>query len=184
MKPAIPFRSSVLVAGLASALLGLAASAAQAQAGAELPGGPRHAAMHRMAPGDGAGHHRPPGAMRHERALDLVGATAEQKAKVREILRAAHADDAREHQAQRDLQQRMAQLLAAPQIDPAAAESLRQQMAAGHDARSKRMLQARLDAAAVLTPDQRQKLAEQMRQHHEMMQRHQRERRQLDTPRS
>jgi Spy/CpxP family protein refolding chaperone len=45
-------------------------------------------------------------------------------------------------------------------------------------------MQAMLDASAVLTPDQRGKLAERMKQRREMMERHQRERRTLDGPKS
>jgi protein CpxP len=55
-------------------------------------------------------------------------------------------------------------------------------MLAQHDAASKRMLQAMLDVSRVLTPEQRAKLAERMQQRREMMQRHDKERRQLDTP--
>ena len=52
----------------------------------------------------------------------------------------------------------MAQALAAPTVDPSAAEAARQKMLAQTDAASQRKLQARLMIAAVLTPEQRQQL--------------------------
>jgi len=122
-----------------------------------------------------------------DQIIDMVQTKArlsdEQKARIREIHRGARAELARVHEAQRALQRQMAALMAAPQIDTTAAEALRQQLSAGRDAASKRLLQARLDAAAVLTPEQRQKLAEHMAQRREMRERHWRERQQLDTPR-
>ena len=48
-------------------------------------------------------------------------------------------------------------------------ESLRQQMLALHDQASKRRMQAMVDASQVLTPEQRVKLAERMKQRGEMM---------------
>lgn len=152
---------------LVAALAGGLASAAWAQAPAPRDGermGPRHAAMH--------GHGGPAermgpmmGGQFSGRALDAVGASAEQKAKLREIMQAARKDLDGQREAQRNLHGEMAKLLAAPQIDAAAAEALRQKIHAGHEAASKRMLQARLDAAAVLSAEQRQKLAELAAQH-------------------
>jgi Spy/CpxP family protein refolding chaperone len=55
---------------------------------------------------------------------------------------------------------------------------------AAHDAASKRMTLAMIDISRVLTPEQRKQIAEQMTQRREMMQRHQRERRGLDAPKS
>ena len=63
---------------------------------------------------------------------------------------------------------------AAPNVDAAAAESLRQQMLQQHDQASRRMLQAMLDVSKVLTPEQRVKLGERMKQRADTM----RERRQ------
>jgi len=119
-----------------------------------------------------------------ERMFDRVGATAEQKAKLREILKSAHADLRAQHDEGRKLHEALADVLAAPKQDAAAAESLRQKIQAQHDVASKRMLQARLEASAVLTPEQRQKLAERHKQQREMMERHHREREAMDGPRS
>jgi hypothetical protein len=49
---------------------------------------------------------------------------------------------------------------------------------------SKRRLQAMVDAAKVLTPEQRKQLAERMSQRGDMMERHHRERRALEAPKS
>ncbi len=117
--------------------------------------------------------------MLSDRALDSVGASAEQKAKVHEIFARAHDAGRQQHQGERALHEQMHGLMSAPQVDAAAAESLRQRLQAGRDAASKRHLQAMLDASAVLTPEQRQKLAQKGQARREMMERHQHERRSL-----
>ena len=131
-----------------------------------------------------AAHHPHGGMMMSERMLDSVGASAEQKTKVREILKAAQDEQRQQREAGLALRQQMMALMAAPQIDAAAAEALRQQQQARHDAASKRMLQAMLDVQAVLTPEQRAKMVETMKARQEMMGRHQRERPSTQVPRS
>ena len=116
---------------------------------------------------------------RMERMLDAVGASAEQRAKVRDIMKAARNDLHKQREAGRALHQQMAQLMAAPRVDTAAVEATRQRLLAQHDAASKRMTQAMLDAGAVLSPEQRAKIAARR----DMMERHRRERESLDGPR-
>ena len=116
---------------------------------------------------------------RMERMLDAVGASAEQRAKVRDIMKAARDDLHKQREAGRALHQQMAQLMAAPRVDTAAVEATRQRLLAQHDAASKRMTQAMLDAGAVLSPEQRAKIAARR----DMMERHRRERESLDGPR-
>ena len=111
-----------------------------------------------------------------DRMLDAVGASAEQKTRVGEIMGSARDDIRKAREGDRGLHQQMMALMAAPTIDAAAAEAVRQKLLASHDATSKRRLQAMLDAAAVLTPEQRQKLVERMKARRELMERHQRER--------
>lgn len=166
------YRLTLLLA-LVSAAAATTLVQAQPMMGPGGPGGMRGAAMHGH-PGMG------PGLMLDGRLLDAVGATADQKTQVHDLFKAARDDLRKLHDGQRDQQQQLMQLMTAPKIDAAAAEALRQKLQAGHDSASKRMLQASLDAAAVLTPEQRQKLAERMKVRRDMMERHQRERRAID----
>jgi periplasmic protein CpxP/Spy len=163
----------------AIALAGMAFTVAQAQTPPHPPAA-AGAGMHGWAGGPGMGFGD--GAQMHERMLDQAGASAEQKAKVREIFGAAHKDLRAQFEAGRTLHAQMAQLLTAPTLDAAAVEALRQKMLAQHDAASKRVVQAMLDASAVLTPEQRQKIAQRMQQRREMFERHRRERQALDAP--
>ena len=119
---------------------------------------------------------------RFDRALADVGANDAQRAQVKQIMQAAMADLRQQHEATRALRQQSMQLFSQPTVDANAAEALRQQMLAQHDAASKRMLQAMLEMSRVLTPEQRARLAERMQQRREMMQRHDSERRQPHAP--
>lgn len=168
-QPTTVFKLGSATLLLAAAALWAGQAQAQAQPATSAPPAPgaQHAAHHRMAPGMGM-----PGGMIPERLLDEVGASAEQKSKLREIFKSARDDLRPQREGGQALHQQMLALLAAPKVDAAAAESLRQQQLARHDASSKRMLQAMLDAQAVLTPEQRQKLAERMAARHDRMERH------------
>lgn len=171
---------ATLAVALAAAALVSAAPPVQAQAaGAEHAAehATRHASHHRMGPGMAGDP------MMSGRLLDAVGASAEQKSRVQEILKTAHDDIRQQHAGDRELQQQLLALLAAPQVDAAAAEGVRQKLQARHDAASKRRLQAMLDAGAVLTPEQRLKVAERLTSRHNMMERHHRERQAVE-PRS
>jgi len=185
----------------ASALLiavaGLAASHAQAQTQAQpqaqtqpqgqpaMRQGPQHTMHHGMGPGMAMG-----ASMISDRMLDAAGVSADQKAKLRAIFKSAGDDLRGQRDAGRDMQSQMLALMTAPTVDAAAAEALRQKQMAGQESASKRMLQAMLDAQAVLTPEQRGKLAERIderRQHmdqrRERMQQHH-DRRPADAPKS
>jgi Spy/CpxP family protein refolding chaperone len=102
--------------------------------------------------------------------LDGLKATDAQRTQIRQIAQAAASDLKAQREAGRTLRQKGLQLLVAPTVDAAAAEALRQQALAQHDQASKRMLQAMLDIAKVLTPEQRAKLGERLAQRSEMMQ--------------
>ena len=166
----------LMAATLLFALVGATSSVAQAQPAAG-DHGPRHAGMHRMAPGGMMGPMLP------ERMLDEIGASMDQKAKVRDIFKAAQADMAKQRDAGQELRRQMMQAMASPQVDNAAIEALRQKQLAQHDVASKRMVGAMLEAGAVLTPEQRQKLAQGMKTRQDMMKRHHRERQSIDAPR-
>ena len=101
--------------------------------------------------------------------LDGLNATDAQRGQIKQIAQAAAADMKTQHEAGRALREKGMQIFSAPTVDAAAAEQLRQQMLAQHDQMSRRSLQAMLDASRVLTPEQRAKLAERMKQRGDMM---------------
>ncbi|HEY0858439.1 MAG TPA: Spy/CpxP family protein refolding chaperone [Albitalea sp.] len=105
-----------------------------------------------------------------DRMLDGLNATEAQRAQIKQIAQQAATDLKGQRDTARALRQQSMQLFTAPNVDAAAAESLRQQMLTHHDASSRRMLQAMLDVSRVLTPEQRAKLGEQMAQRHQRMQ--------------
>jgi len=157
----------LLAGGLLVALAGTALLA-QAQPG-PMAGGHRHGGM--MA-GPMAG---PMGGMmggpRAERMLEAAGASTEQRAQIRQIMEAAHTDQQARQEAGRALHEQMRQAFVQPTVDANVVEALRQQQMALHDAGSKRMLQARLEASRVLTPEQRARLAEMAAQRRDRMER-------------
>lgn len=117
-----------------------------------------------------------------DRMLDGLNATEAQRTQIRQIYKAAADDMKAQREQRRALHERGLQIFSAPNIDAAAAESLRQQMLQLHDQASKRRMQAMLDASQVLTPEQRAKMADRMKQRGEMM-RERMERMERDRPR-
>ena len=107
---------------------------------------------------------------RIDRMLDGLNATDAQRTQIKQIATAAAKDLGDQRKTSRELREKAAAIFTAPTVDAAAAESLRQQMLAQHDAASRRMTQAMLDASAVLTPEQRAKLGERMQQRQQRMQ--------------
>lgn len=117
-----------------------------------------------------------------ERMLEGVNASAEQRSRIHEIMKAAATDLRAQREASRGQREQLMALFAQPTVDARAVEAVRQQMLQQHDQSSRRWMQAMLDASAVLTPEQRVQLAERMKQRRDMMQRHQQERRALEQP--
>lgn len=111
-----------------------------------------------------AGHGLLPAGHMLERLLDDVKATPEQREQIRKITQAAHDDLKAQHEAGKGLREQMLQALTGATPDAKAAESVRQQMLARHDAASKREVQALLDVMKALTPEQRKQVAERMKQ--------------------
>jgi len=95
-----------------------------------------------------------------------VDATPEQKTKIAAIMQAAANELSSLRGQGRELRRRSMELLSAPTIDRAQLEALRVQQLQLHETVSRRMLQAIADAAELLTPEQRAKLAERMLQRH------------------
>lgn len=118
-----------------------------------------------FATGDGPGHWRGKfmrGFMEYrvEQALTDAGASAEQKDKIKALLKTT-MDDVRPDRGERkEMRAEVIKLLEAPTIDRTAIEALRAKKMAEIDAKSKTVAKAVADAAEILTPDQRKKLVE------------------------
>jgi Spy/CpxP family protein refolding chaperone len=86
-----------------------------------------------------------------------IDATPEQQEKLRAIAKGAVKDLLPMRERAKAARARVAELLTQPKIDRAAIEAFRAEQLALADAASKRFAQAVVDAAEVLTPEQRQK---------------------------
>jgi len=117
-----------------------------------------------------------------ERMLDGINASADQRSRIHDIIKAAQADLRTQREASRGLREQAMTLFAAPTVDANAVEALRQRMQQQRDVASRRWTQAMLDVSAVLTPQQRKQLVDRMQQRRDMMQRHWQERRSLEQP--
>ncbi|MCB1995342.1 MAG: Spy/CpxP family protein refolding chaperone [Burkholderiaceae bacterium] len=114
-------------------------------------------------PGDGHMHGQGmAGPGLSQRMLEKVGASSEQRASIEQIMSSARSDLRAQHEQGRALQTQMRSLFAQADIDESAIEALRQQMLTQHDAASRRMTQAMVEASRVLTAEQRQQLATMM----------------------
>lgn len=126
------------------------------------------------------GHHRhmmgqpgmgllPLGGRHLDRLLNEVKATDAQRTQIKALAQSAEVDLKPLREKARGLHEQTLALFGQPQVDAAAAEKLRQQVHANHDAVSKRTLQVALDASKVLTPEQRIALVAKVQQRHEKM---------------
>ena len=98
-----------------------------------------------------------------DRMLDGLNASDAQRSQIKQIAATAAADLKGQGDARKALRQRAMQAFTAPNVDAAAVEQVRQQMLQQHDQGSRRMTQAMLDVARVLTPEQRARLGERLR---------------------
>jgi protein CpxP len=158
---------SVLKTGAIASVLALSGLAAQA-AMPDHPGGPHG--------GPRGGHGGPDMMMLSGHALDMVDATDAQRAQIKTIMQSAFADLKGQRDAGRKLHEQAAALFAATNIDAAAIEALRVQGQQLREQASKRMSQAMIEAARVLTPEQRTKLAEKMKARQARMAEHMKDR--------
>lgn len=106
---------------------------------------------------------------RIDHMLDGLNATDAQRTQVKQIASVAATDLRAQREAGKGLRERSLQIFIAPNVDAAAAESVRAQMQAQHDQASRRTLQAMLEVSQVLTPEQRAKIGERMKQRGTMM---------------
>lgn len=153
------FKNFARIATVAAALA-VTGVVAQAQ-----PGPGRHGGPGMMAPGGLFGGHM-------DHLLDAVNATDSQRSQIEAIFKAARQDLAGQRDAGMKLHQQMATLYTATNVDAAAIEAVRVQLSAQHETASKRMSQASIDAARVLTPEQRTKIAEIMKKRQARMAAH------------
>ena len=102
--------------------------------------------------------------------LDGLNATDAQRSTIKQIAQSAAADLKSQRETGRALRERSMQILTAPTVDANAAEAVRQQMMAQHDQASRRMTQALVDVSRVLTPEQRAKVAERVKERSVRMQ--------------
>ncbi|ODR91448.1 Spy/CpxP family protein refolding chaperone [Sinorhizobium alkalisoli] len=96
--------------------------------------------------------------------LDELDATPEQEDKLWDIIDKARAEIRPTIRDFRETREEVIDLLGASTLDRAAAEKLRSERVAAIDEASRKMTTALLDAAEVLTPEQRAKLAERLKE--------------------
>ena len=94
--------------------------------------------------------------------LDGLNASDAQRSQIKQIAAQAAADMKAQRAAGSELRQRGLQIFTAPTIDTRAAEQIREQMLQQHDQTSRRAMQAMIDAANVLTPEQRAQIGKRM----------------------
>jgi Spy/CpxP family protein refolding chaperone len=91
----------------------------------------------------------------------LPDATADQKARLKTVATAVHADIGAVHAQFPQAHQRAHALLLAPTVDRAGLEALRADHMRQLDIASRRIVQELADAAEILTPEQRARIAAQ-----------------------
>lgn len=173
-KPHVMASALLVISALSAFGMSTAAQAQEAAkpgASASAPAEPHH---HRFMRGPGHGGPGGPGLIPLggrglDRLLNEAKATDAQRTQIKALAKSAEADLRSLHEAGRGQHEQTLALFAQPQVDAAAAESLRQQGLARHDAISKRMLQFALDASQVLTPEQRADLVAKVQKRHERM---------------
>lgn len=105
---------------------------------------------------------------RVERMVDHLlrdlNATPQQRQQVLQIAEAAAKDLRALRDSRQALREEGLRLFTQPTVDAQAVEALRQRQLALHDQASRRMSQAMVEVSRVLTPEQRQQLAERMKQ--------------------
>jgi len=103
---------------------------------------------------------------RIQRMLDKVGATDAQKAQIKAIWDGVKPEMKALHEQKEQLRKQIAQTAAAPTIDTARIEQLRQQSVQLVDKTSVVLTRGLVGTAQVLTPDQRKQVLAEMEKHH------------------
>lgn len=116
--------------------------------------------------GDSPEQHKAFMERRLDKALDSVKASDSQRTAIKAIFERMFAEMRPIHQQHRQLHEQITSAFAAPNLDRVAIEQLRVQAAALMDQGSQVLSKALLDAAEVLTADQRQSLVKHMQDMH------------------
>lgn len=127
--------------------------------------GARHGPWWILSAAAHGGHFNPERMARHidrrvDRMLNKVDASQEQRDKVAGIFKSALGDVTALGVKPWETRSKVMALMRADTIDPAAFEALRAEQIGSADTASKRVVQAMVEAAAVLTPEQRRALAD------------------------
>ena len=159
----------VMIGMLVTLLAAVGVSAwAQPAPPPDMDGGPGMMGHHGMHGGGMGGGMMFGGSPEHmgraiDHMLDGLNASDAQRSQIKQIAAQAGADLKAQMAAGRGLRQRGMQIFTAPTVDADAAEQVRQQMLQQHDQMSRRMTQAMVAVANVLTPEQRAKVGERMK---------------------
>ena len=147
------------------AAIGVSAWAQPAPPPPAMEGGMGHHDMRGGMGGPGMMFHGSPEHMGRmiDHMLDGLNTSDAQRTQIKQIAAETAADLKAQAAAGRGLRQRGMQIFTAPTIDANAAEQLRQQMLQQHDQMSRRVTQAMVAVANVLTPEQRARIGERMR---------------------
>ncbi|MET0208088.1 MAG: Spy/CpxP family protein refolding chaperone [Burkholderiaceae bacterium] len=125
----------------------------------------------------------PPPMMWAGPALKDAGVSDAQRTQLKQIFDAARNDLKGQRETMRSLHERAQALFVAPTVDANAVEQVRAQIAAQQDTASKRMSLAMIEASRVLTPEQRVKIAESIKQHRARMEERMKDRKDGKGPR-
>lgn len=156
----------VLIGGAAATLLGIGALAAHAQPGGMM-GGMGGMGGH-MGGHCGPGFAGDPAQMsehmlaRIDRMLTRIGASDDQKTRIKAIAKSAMTDMAPLRTQRADLHKQMHDAWAAPVLDKARLADLHAQQTQLMEKTTARMHEAMIAAAEILTPEQRKAMAERM----------------------
>jgi protein CpxP len=149
-----------LVAGLSIALAGVLGAQAYAFGGGGLPG---------FGPGFHGGNHKEFMQKRLDKMLDEAKATDAQRTAVKNIAARLQSEMEPIHREHGRLHEQILQAFAADKVDGAAIEKLRAQATALMERGSQSLTRALVDAANVLSAEQRQTIIKQLKEHHGRM---------------